>query len=104
MAQTTYGVRRTSVSMVGLPRRSVIRWGGVFAGSVIAIGLLFLLTSLWQALAFSSDVTWFADNIAWWNAASSIVVLLIAGVLASWLAGTRGWARGCSTGSQLGGC
>ena len=64
----------------------------------MAIGLLFLLTSFWQALAFSSDVTWFADTIYWWNAISSIVALFVAGLLAGWLAGTRGWGAGLLNG------
>lgn len=100
MSTQTYGREMNIRGEPGftIPMRSVVRWAGVFAGAVIAIGLLFLLTSFWQALAYSSDITWFADTIDWWDAASSIVCLFIAGLLAAWLAGTRGWGAGLLNG------
>ena len=82
----------------GWRRRSCGGRACLRGGAVMAIGLLFLLTSFWQALAFSSDVTWFADTIYWWNAISSIVALFVAGLLAGWLAGTRGWGAGLLNG------
>jgi len=79
-------------------RVPIVRWGAVFAGAVVAIGLLFLLNSFFEALAFSSDVTWFRDTISWWRAIDSIVVLAVAGLLAGWLARTPGWGAGLLNG------
>ena len=35
--------------------RSRIRWAAVFAGMVLSVGLLVLLSSLWLAIAYGSD-------------------------------------------------
>jgi hypothetical protein len=67
------------------PTASSVRWSAIFAGGVLAIGLQYLVTSLWNALAFSSQISAFADHLAWWQAATSIGALFIGGLVAGWL-------------------
>jgi len=76
------------------PPWSAVRWSSIFLGAVVAIGLQYLMMSLWNALAFTSQVAVFADNLAWWQAATSVVVLFIGGALAGWLVGRSGAGRG----------
>jgi len=76
---------------------SIVSWQGVVAAGAVAIGLLFLATSLWNALAFTSNYAWFADNLAWLNAATAVITLLVAGLLAGWLC-RRGVVAGAMNG------
>jgi hypothetical protein len=75
---------------------SMVRWGAILAGSVIGIGLLLLFGTLWAAWA--QDATAIADNIEWYSGATAIVSLFIAGLLAGWLSGTRGFGPGVAHG------
>lgn len=68
----------------------LIRWSAVFAGGVIGIAGLGLLTALWVAIGYGSDVRWFRTSLAWWIGGSAIVAMFIAGGLAGWLSGARG--------------
>ena len=86
------------------PRRSgpqLVRWGAVFAGAVLALGLLALLSILWFALAFGSEISGVRDNLEWYLGISSIFCLLIGGILAGWLSGVRGWGAGTINGLTM---
>jgi hypothetical protein len=92
----------------GLPRRgrdarrpTLVRWGAVFAGGAIGLALLTLLSALWFALAFGSEVDQVRDNLEWYVGISAIVSLFIGGYLAGYLAGVRGWGPGTVNGLTL---
>jgi hypothetical protein len=76
------------------PAPTIIRWGAVFGGGVIGVGFMALLSSLWLAIAYQSDVTYFARTLSWWIGGTAIAALLVAGLLAGWLAGVRGAGAG----------
>jgi hypothetical protein len=65
----------------------------VFAGVVLGTALLALLTTLWFALAFNSDVETVRVNLEWYAGITAIVSLFIGGLLAGWLSGVRGGRR-----------
>jgi hypothetical protein len=73
----------------------------VFAGAVLALGLLALLAILWFALAFGSEIAGVRDNLQWYLGISSILCLLIGGILAGWLSGVRGWGAGTINGLTM---
>ncbi len=68
----------------------LIRWSAIFSGGVIGVAGLGLLTSLWVAIGYGSDVTWFRDQLDWLVGASAIVAMFVAGWVAGWLSGARG--------------
>jgi hypothetical protein len=70
----------------------------VFAGVVLGTALLALLTTLWFALAFNSDVETVRVNLEWYAGITAIVSLFIGGLLAGWLSGVRGAGAGCFIG------
>jgi len=82
-------------------RPSLVRWGAVFGGAVIGLGLLTLLSALWFALAFGSHISGIRTNLEWFVGISAIVSLFIAGYLSGWLSGTRGWGSGLMNGLTM---
>jgi len=75
----------------------MLSWQGIVAAGAISIGLLFLMTSFWNALAYSRGQAWFADNISWLNAATAVITLFLGGILAGWFA-RRGMFAGLMNG------
>jgi hypothetical protein len=71
-----------------------IRWGAVFAGTVLGLGLLALLTTLWFALAYGSGIDEVRANLEWYIGVSAIVCLFVGGLLSGWLSGVRGAGAG----------
>jgi putative membrane protein (TIGR04086 family) len=78
-----------------------VRWGAVFAGAVLALGLLALLSLLWFALAYGSEITGVRENLQWYVGISSIFCLFVGGILAGWLSGVRGWSAGAINGLTM---
>jgi len=70
-------------------RPTLIRWSAVFAGAVIGAALLGLLTALWIALGYGSDVSFFVDELPWFVGGSAIVAMFVAGLVAGGLSGER---------------
>ena len=62
--------------------RTLIRWSAVFAGTLLGLATLALLTSLWLALARASNVDMIQRNIEWFIGASAVGCLFLAGLLA----------------------
>jgi hypothetical protein len=79
----------------------LIRWGAVFGGTVLALGLLVLLASFWFALAYGSEISAVRNNLEWYLGGSAIVCLFIGGILAGWLSGVRGWGPGFINGLTI---
>lgn len=82
----------------GSPSPQRIRWGAVFAGVVLGLALLALMTTLWFALAFNSGVEQIRTNIEWYVGVSAVVSLFVGGMLAGWLSGVRGAGSGLFNG------
>jgi hypothetical protein len=78
-----------------------IRWGAVFAGTVLGLALLALLTTLWYALAYGSGVDQVRSNLEWYVGISAIVCLFLGGLLSGWLSGVRGAAAGFFNGMTI---
>jgi putative membrane protein (TIGR04086 family) len=79
----------------------LVRWGAVFAGAVLALGLLALLSLLWFALAYGSEISGVRENLQWYVGISSIFCLFVGGILAGWLSGVRGWRAGTINGLTM---
>lgn len=86
---------------VGSPSPQRIRWGAVFGGAVLGIALLALLTTLWFALAYGSDVSSIRDNLEWFVGISAIACLFLAGMMAGWLSGVNGVGSGFFNGVTI---
>lgn len=97
----TRRVEVASRPATGSPSPQRVRWGAVFAGVVLGLALLALLTTLWFALAFNSDVATIRDNLEWYVGGTAIVSLFIGGLLAGWLSGVRGAGSGLFNGITM---
>jgi hypothetical protein len=76
----------------------LVRWGGVFAGTIIGLALTLLAGSLWSALAFASHRAVFYNHLAWWFAGTGIVATFIAALVAAAVSGNRGLSAGLANG------
>ena len=81
--------------------RTLIRWSAVFAGTLLGLATLALLTSLWLALARASNVDVIQRNLEWFIGVSAVVCLFLAGLLAGYLSGVRGAATGFLHGATI---
>jgi hypothetical protein len=77
---------------------NLVRWGAVFAGTVISLALFALVSTLWLALSYGDGNGWIADNLAWLRAGTAIGALLLAGLLSGYLSGVRGAGAGLLNG------
>ncbi len=78
-----------------------IRWGAVFAGTVLGLALLALLTTLWLALGFNSGVDDIRANIEWYIGGTAVACLFLGALLAGWLSGVRGAGSGFVNGITM---
>jgi hypothetical protein len=81
--------------------RTLIRWSAVFAGTLLGLATLALLSSLWLALARASNVEVVQDNIEWFVGGSAVFCLFLAGLLAGYLSGIRGGGTGFLHGATI---
>lgn len=87
--------------MAGSPSPQRVRWGAVFAGVVLGLALLVLMTTLWFALAYNSGVDTIRDNLEWFIGGTAVAALFIGGLLAGWLSGVRGAGSGFFNGVTM---
>ena len=99
--RTTRTMDVAAVPAAGSPSPQRIRWGAVFAGVVLGMALLALVTTLWFALAFNSNIDTIRVNLEWYVGISAVVALFIGGVLAGWLSGVRGAGSGFFNGITM---
>jgi hypothetical protein len=99
--RTSYATMAAAPAAVGSPSPQRIRWGAVFAGAVLGIALLTLLTTLWFALAYASEMDQIRTNLEWYVGISAVACLFIAGLLAGWLSGVRGIGSGFFNGVTI---
>lgn len=95
--------RRTidRLTTAGSPSPQRVRWGAVFAGVVLGLALLALMTTLWFALAYNSGVDTIRDNLEWFIGGTAVAALFIGGLLAGWLSGVRGAGSGFFNGITM---
>jgi hypothetical protein len=92
---------RNSYAMTTEPRwvtpasgPQLVRWGSVFAGTIIAIGAFILLSALWLALSFANHDSVVYNNLSWWIGGTAIFCMFVAGLIAGLSSGARGVAAG----------
>jgi hypothetical protein len=71
----------------------------VIAGVVIGLAFFAMLNALWWAIRYSSGNSWASDNLAWLLGGSAAVSLLLAGLIAGAISGTRGMLAGLINGA-----
>ena len=81
--------------------RPLIEWRAVFGGTILGLAFFALISSLWVALAYGSDIAIVADNLPWVIAGTAIAAMLMGGYLAGLLSGVRGGAAGFFNGSTV---
>jgi len=91
MARTT---RTTQSFEAAAAAPTLIRWGAVLAGAVVGVALLVLLTALWFALAYGSDISAIRDNLDWYVAGSAVLSMFLGGMISGWLSGVPGIGPG----------
>ncbi len=91
----------TVASDGGQAGRTLIRWSAVFAGTLLGLATLALLTSLWLALAHASNVDMIERNLEWFIGGSAVGCLFLAGLLAGYLSGVRGAGTGFLHGATI---
>lgn len=99
--RTRHETTAATPAAIGSPSPQRIRWGAVFAGAVLGIALLALLTTLWFALAYGSEMDQVRTNLEWYVGISAIACLFIAGMLAGWLSGVHGVGSGFFNGVTI---
>jgi hypothetical protein len=99
--RTTHTMDLAAVPAAGSPSPQRIRWGAVFAGVVLGMALLALVSTLWFALAFNSNVDTIRVNLEWYVGVTAVVALFIGGLLSGWLSGVRGAGSGLFNGITM---
>ena len=79
----------------------LLKWSAVFGGLVLGLAMLLLLSSLWLALAYGSEVDTIRDNLGWFMGASAVLSLFVAAILTGYLSGVRGAGPGLLHGLTL---
>ena len=80
---------------------SLIRWGPVFAGAVIGLGLAVMVSALWFALAFDRGTAAFRNYLDWWLAGTAIGAILVGAFIAGLASARRGPGSGLLEGLTL---
>jgi hypothetical protein len=79
----------------------LLKWSAVLGGLVLGLAMLLLLSALWLALAYGSDLSNVSDNIEWYIGLSAVGSLFVAGILTGYLSGVRGAGTGMLHGFTL---
>jgi hypothetical protein len=79
----------------------LLKWSAVFGGLVLGLALLMVLSTLWLALGYGSEIATIRDNLGWFVGISAIVSLFVAGMLTGYLSGVRGAGPGLLHGLTL---
>jgi hypothetical protein len=79
----------------------LIKWSAIFGGLVLGLAILILLSSLWFALAYGSDIAEVRDNLDWFIGGSAIAALFLGGVFTGFLSGVHGVGTGAINGMTL---
>ncbi len=88
----------TGPGLVVPQRPQLVRWGSVFAGTVVGLATFALLNALWLALSFGSHESVVYSNLSWWIAGTAIFCIFLAGLIAGVSSGARGLGAGSVSG------
>ena len=91
----------SSVTMKGpAVSPNLVRWGAVFAGTLMSLGFFALVSSLWVAISYSDadGSGWISGNLPWFLGATAVTSLFLAGLLSGFLSGVRGAGAGLLNG------
>jgi hypothetical protein len=91
--RNSYGVT-SEAHWVSPSSPQLVRWGSVFAGTIIAIGAFILLSALWLALSFANHDSVVYNNLSWWIGGTAIFSMFVAGLIAGLSSGARGIGAG----------
>lgn len=80
---------------------ALIRWSAIFGGLILGLGLLMVLTSLFLALAYGSEINDVRDNLSWFIGGSAILALFVGAILTGFLSGVRSAGTGMLHGFAL---
>lgn len=80
---------------------ALMRWSAVFGGLILGLGLLMVLTSLFLALAYGSEVEEIRRNLSWFIGGSAIAALFVGAIFTGYLSGVRSVATGMLHGFAL---
>ncbi len=94
-ADTLYGDSTDQV------RSPLLKWSAVFGGLVLGLAMLMLLSALWLALAYGSEMSAIRENLGWYIGGSAVASLFVAGILTGYLSGVKGAATGILHGFTL---
>jgi hypothetical protein len=78
-----------------------MKWSAVFGGLVLGLAMLLLLSALWLALAYGSEMTAIRDSLGWYIGISAVASLFVGGILTGYLSGVRGAGTGMLHGFTL---
>jgi hypothetical protein len=79
----------------------LVQWRAVFAGAVIGLGVLILLSSLFAAIGFGTHTSALTGNFRWFEAGSAIFAMFLGAYFAAWFAGIRGFGSGLANAATL---
>jgi hypothetical protein len=79
----------------------LLKWSAVLGGLVLGLAMLLLLSALWLALAYGSEMSAIRDNLGWFIGISAVASLFVAGILTGYLSGVRGTGPGMLHGFTL---
>ena len=80
---------------------ALLKWSAVFGGLVLGLAMLLLLSAMWLALAYGSEVSAIRDNLRWYIGISAVASLFVAGIITGYLSGVRGVGPGMLHGFTL---
>jgi hypothetical protein len=85
----TYGRRPAPAGGVNL-----VRWGAVWSGVLVGVGLLALFSLLWLALGYGSNYGVFSHHIEWWLGGTAIGAIFVGGLVSGLTSSARGVLAG----------
>ena len=88
-----YGVTSEARWVTPAAGPQLVRWGSVFAGTIIALGAFILLSALWLALSFANHDSVVYNNLSWWIGGTAIFSMFVAGLIAGCELGSTGHRR-----------
>jgi hypothetical protein len=94
-------MRDTNGRLVDELPTPLLKWSAIFGGLILGLATLTLLTALWFAMAYGSNIEGIRQNLDWFVGGSAIVALFLGGVFTGYLSGVHGAGTGALHGMTL---